>query len=229
MLCLLVTNFPIFLSDMDAAMMVIQKQLPRTKKTAFLAIKLDSVAVLMARDTLEMRKRRRDAEVLAFVFINMFTSSKNQIFHLVICQKTEFGCCPNNKTVATGPDFEGCGVINHKDCKASHFKCCPDGNSAGKINFNMPLKIFNKCFLLPQLWARTLRVASQHARMPLLDAVPMASIQPMDTTKKAAVSTQHSDAALTTFWRPEDQLCKVINKNLSSKQGIAVMYKQLRK
>ena len=66
MLCLLVTNFPIILTDMDAAMMVIQKQLPRTKKTAFLAIKLDSVAVLMARDMLEMRKRRRDAEVRTF-------------------------------------------------------------------------------------------------------------------------------------------------------------------
>jgi hypothetical protein len=56
---------------MDAAMMVIQRQSLRTKRTVFLAVKLDLVAVLTARGMLEMRKRRRDAKVLKFVLLKI--------------------------------------------------------------------------------------------------------------------------------------------------------------
>jgi hypothetical protein len=77
-------------------------------------------------------------------------------------------------------------------------------------------EFLNQFLLFSQLWARTLRVASHRARMPLSDAALMASIQPMDTMEKAAASAQRTVAALTTFWRPEAQLCKVItNKNCS--------------
>lgn len=36
------------------------------------------------------------------------------------CEDTEFRCCPDDVTAATGPDFAGCG------CYATEHKCCPD-------------------------------------------------------------------------------------------------------
>ncbi|XP_069360607.1 papilin isoform X3 [Maniola hyperantus] len=43
------------------------------------------------------------------------------------CQKSKFGCCPDNKTRATGPFDEGCP--NPETCHESKFGCCPDGVS----------------------------------------------------------------------------------------------------
>lgn len=120
--------------------MVIQRQSLRIRRTVYLAVKLDLVAVLTARGMLGMRTRKKDAEVHTCV-TNYVFQFENQILHLVICQKTEFGCCPNNKTVATGPDFEGCGVIDHKDCRMSYFKCCPDGSSPGKLIYEQKITV----------------------------------------------------------------------------------------
>ena len=39
------------------------------------------------------------------------------------CKDTEFGCCPDRKTPASGIDGEGCG------CAASWYGCCPDGEA----------------------------------------------------------------------------------------------------
>ena len=43
--------------------------------------------------------------------------------------KSEFGCCPDDRTPAKGPNMEGCG------CETSEFGCCPDGKTAagGKL------------------------------------------------------------------------------------------------
>jgi len=49
----------------------------------------------------------------------------------VDCSKATHGCCPDGRRVATGPNFEGCGVINAENCTASYFGCCPDGVSPG--------------------------------------------------------------------------------------------------
>nr|CAD7426582.1 unnamed protein product [Timema monikensis] len=37
------------------------------------------------------------------------------------CENTQFGCCSDDRTPASGPELEGCG------CEASKFGCCPDG------------------------------------------------------------------------------------------------------
>lgn len=37
------------------------------------------------------------------------------------CENTEFKCCSDNKTAATGPNQEGCG------CESSAYGCCLDG------------------------------------------------------------------------------------------------------
>lgn len=42
-----------------------------------------------------------------------------------ICIKSEFGCCPDNKTSATGPFSEGCSVP--ETCFETKYNCCPDG------------------------------------------------------------------------------------------------------
>lgn len=46
------------------------------------------------------------------------------------CLKSEFGCCADNKTAATGPFDEGCQVS--ETCKDTKFGCCPDGVSPAK-------------------------------------------------------------------------------------------------
>ncbi|KAF9413443.1 hypothetical protein HW555_008335 [Spodoptera exigua] len=43
------------------------------------------------------------------------------------CNKTKFGCCPDNKTAALGPFDEGC--LKPRTCKESRHGCCPDGVS----------------------------------------------------------------------------------------------------
>lgn len=42
------------------------------------------------------------------------------------CDKSEFGCCPDKKTPATGADNAGC------TCKESDAGCCPDGKTAAR-------------------------------------------------------------------------------------------------
>nr|CAD7403319.1 unnamed protein product [Timema cristinae] len=37
------------------------------------------------------------------------------------CENTQFGCCSDDRTPASGSELEGCG------CEASKFGCCPDG------------------------------------------------------------------------------------------------------
>jgi hypothetical protein len=53
--------------------MVLQRQSPKTRRTASLAKKLHSVAVLMVRDLQEARIRRRDAEVIEFAYLIIST------------------------------------------------------------------------------------------------------------------------------------------------------------
>lgn len=42
------------------------------------------------------------------------------------CAESEFGCCPDGKTEATGKDYRGCDILDPKDCTKSFFGCCPD-------------------------------------------------------------------------------------------------------
>lgn len=44
------------------------------------------------------------------------------------CADSEFGCCYDNETDATGPNGEGC------PCSISRFGCCPDGVTTGTYN-----------------------------------------------------------------------------------------------
>lgn len=46
------------------------------------------------------------------------------------CAESEFGCCPDGKTEATGKDYKGCDIVDEKDCTKSHFGCCPDGKTS---------------------------------------------------------------------------------------------------
>ena len=39
------------------------------------------------------------------------------------CKDTEFGCCPDRRTPAEGPNAAGCG------CTASKYGCCPVGEA----------------------------------------------------------------------------------------------------
>lgn len=42
------------------------------------------------------------------------------------CADSEFGCCYDNETDATGPNGEGC------PCSISRFGCCTDGVTTGR-------------------------------------------------------------------------------------------------
>ncbi|XP_055613416.1 papilin-like isoform X1 [Uranotaenia lowii] len=46
------------------------------------------------------------------------------------CASSKFGCCPDNKTKASGPFDEGCPVP--ETCKDTKHGCCPDGVSPAK-------------------------------------------------------------------------------------------------
>ncbi|XP_070503265.1 papilin isoform X3 [Chironomus tepperi] len=46
------------------------------------------------------------------------------------CLVSQFGCCPDNKTAATGPFDEGCTII--ETCKDTKYNCCPDGLTPAK-------------------------------------------------------------------------------------------------
>ncbi|XP_030854406.1 papilin isoform X3 [Strongylocentrotus purpuratus] len=43
------------------------------------------------------------------------------------CEESEFRCCPDGVTAATGPFSEGC-----RDCDQTPYKCCPDGITPAK-------------------------------------------------------------------------------------------------
>ncbi|XP_023166310.2 papilin isoform X6 [Drosophila hydei] len=55
-----------------------------------------------------------------------------------ICEKSEFGCCPDGKSAAKGPFDEGCPIA--KTCAETEFGCCSDGVSPaeGKRNKGCP-------------------------------------------------------------------------------------------
>lgn len=47
------------------------------------------------------------------------------------CEYSAFGCCPDNETVARGPDNAGCG------CQYTEYGCCPDNHTpAAGEDFN---------------------------------------------------------------------------------------------
>lgn len=50
----------------------------------------------------------------------IFLLLKNISLNLV-CSESEFGCCPDNSTFASGPYFSGCS-----NCSISEFGCCSD-------------------------------------------------------------------------------------------------------
>lgn len=63
-------------------------------------------------------------------------SSKQYIYNISVtekvtpvvavgCASSEFGCCYDNETDASGPNGEGC------PCSISEFGCCPDGLTTG--------------------------------------------------------------------------------------------------
>lgn len=52
-----------------------------------------------------------------FFFFFLITNLSN----FSACTTWEFGCCPDNVTLATGPFLQGCS-----NCSLSEFGCCPD-------------------------------------------------------------------------------------------------------
>ncbi|GFO35486.1 papilin [Plakobranchus ocellatus] len=42
------------------------------------------------------------------------------------CSLSKFGCCPDQRSPATGPDNQGCAI----DCRTWRYGCCPDGVTA---------------------------------------------------------------------------------------------------
>lgn len=45
------------------------------------------------------------------------------------CVSSSYGCCPDGGT-ASGPNYQGCDVINQENCTESYFGCCPDNTTA---------------------------------------------------------------------------------------------------
>jgi len=49
------------------------------------------------------------------------------------CQNSEYGCCPDGVTAASGPDYYGCmprdPVPQGIECAVSQYGCCIDGHS----------------------------------------------------------------------------------------------------
>lgn len=67
------------------------------------------------------------------------------------CASAEFGCCPDLKSAATGPSFEGCplgddsGEVDHpRGCHDSRNGCCPDSvtEASGKDFEGCPCETF---------------------------------------------------------------------------------------
>ena len=52
------------------------------------------------------------------------------------CQYTKFGCCPNRYTPAAGPEFQGC------PCFTYQFGCCPDGVNIARGPHNQGMSKF---------------------------------------------------------------------------------------
>jgi len=52
---------------------------------------------------------------------------------LVNCAQSVHGCCPDEETEASGPDYAGCqqkDAIPHGYCVETQFGCCADGVTA---------------------------------------------------------------------------------------------------
>lgn len=69
-----------------------------------------------------------------------FLNAGYPFFFLVIrmfsaCNMSDFGCCPDNITFATGPNLEGCS-----NCSSSEFGCCADNMTIaeGSNKFGCP-------------------------------------------------------------------------------------------
>ena len=46
------------------------------------------------------------------------------------CQSSMYGCCPDGRTSAEGPNHRGCnGIEILTDCFGSTYGCCPDGET----------------------------------------------------------------------------------------------------
>lgn len=64
------------------------------------------------------------------------------------CADSEFGCCYDNETDATGPNGEGC------PCSISRFGCCPDGVTTGTYNIIKHSKVIKEinCVSMQQFY-----------------------------------------------------------------------------
>lgn len=66
-------------------------------------------------------------------WISSSVSDESTLTTLSSCVDSEFGCCEDNETAASGPNGEGCHpkvepVVN---CTESKFGCCDDGVTPG--------------------------------------------------------------------------------------------------
>ena len=51
------------------------------------------------------------------------------------CSQSLYGCCPDDITEASGPNYAGCqqkDAIPHGYCVETEFGCCPDGVTAAR-------------------------------------------------------------------------------------------------
>jgi hypothetical protein len=119
----------------------------------------------------------------------------------VPCAETKYGCCPDKKGIAKGPNFKDCKEMDFKNCTANFFGCCLDGKTSCEtiyINFNCVVTLIT--FELLQRLGRTTRGARRcRPALPRsLVAVTTRSRPPTGQIRKAAVYRQSSGAALTT-------------------------------
>ena len=60
-----------------------------------------------------------------------FIISDNQIVSIE-CGTSDYGCCPDGQTSASGPNQEGCPdrvVPAHSACRSARYGCCEDGST----------------------------------------------------------------------------------------------------
>lgn len=106
---------------------------PSTCSTTLTRTKLKSTAPRRSSDAVQIgtpqlpertiKTAPKSRLVSFFVIVALFWVQFSSDLVLGACNGTKFGCCPDELTLARGPDFSGCG---DPECAASRFGCCKD-------------------------------------------------------------------------------------------------------
>lgn len=104
------------------AVLIITHQLLDLIMKAVFAIRINLVVVQMALLQLKDLTNKVNKSILTTQFLMYF---------LILgcdCRSTQYGCCTDDRTPSSGPNYEGC------TCAASKFGCCPDGVTEAQGN-----------------------------------------------------------------------------------------------